>query len=199
MLEERRAVPAALRWPGGGSPCRALCPCDQLGAASPAIRPYEPADLDACRALYSQLVEHHREIYDDASIGGDDPGAGFDAYLALPERVITWVAVDNHDIVGLSGLLWNDGESTVEPVVVDRDRRHAGVGRRLLETAIEESRRRGASDVNIKPVARNASAIRVFHELGFHTLGHLQMFMSLDRSHDYWRDGIELHERRFDY
>ncbi len=163
------------------------------------IRPYELADLEACRALYAQLVEHHREIYDDSSIGGDDPGAGFDDYLALPERVITWVAVDNQRIVGLTGLLWGDGEATVEPVIVARDRRQAGIGRTLLETAIEESRRRGASDVNIKPVARNASAIKAFHQLGFRTLGHLQLFMSLERGEDYWRDGVDVHERRFDY
>jgi GNAT superfamily N-acetyltransferase len=130
------------------------------------IRPYEPSDLEACRDLYTQLVEHHREIYDDPSIGGDDPGAGFDDYLALSERVATWVAVDDNSIVGLTGLLWKEGESTVEPVIVARDRRRAGIGRSLLETAIDESRCRGAIDVNIKPVARNASAIKAFHELG---------------------------------
>ena len=161
------------------------------------IRQFEPADLEACRVLYAQLVEHHRDIYDDPSIGGDEPGSGFDDYLAIPTRVITWVVVDDGVIVGLSGLLWEDGEATVEPVVVDRDRRRSGVGRRLIETAIEESRRRGASDVNIKPVARNASAIRAFHQLGFQTLGHLQLFMSLDRDDSYWRDGVDVHERRF--
>jgi L-amino acid N-acyltransferase YncA len=163
------------------------------------IRPYEPSDLEACRDLYTQLVEHHREIYEDPSIGGDDPGAGFDDYLALSERVATWVAVDEYSIVGLAGLLWKEGESTVEPVIVARDRRRAGIGRSLLETAIDESRRRGAADVNIKPVARNASAIKAFHELGFRTLGHLQLFMSLERSEDYWRDGMNVHGCRFDY
>jgi GNAT superfamily N-acetyltransferase len=163
------------------------------------IRPYEPPDLEACRALYAQLVEHHRDIYNDSSIGGDDPGAGFDDYLALPDRVITWVAVDNDGIVGLTGLLWHEGESTVEPVIVARDRRRAGIGRELLETAIEESRRRGASDVNIRPVARNASAIKAFHQLGFRTLGHLQLFMSLARSEDYWHGGVNVHDCYFDY
>jgi hypothetical protein len=41
------------------------------------IREYRPEDLHACRDLYAQLVEHHREIYDDPTIGGEDPGAGF--------------------------------------------------------------------------------------------------------------------------
>jgi L-amino acid N-acyltransferase YncA len=163
------------------------------------IRAYEDRDLAGCRAIYAQLVEHHREIYDDPSIGGDDPGAGFDDYLATPTRVCTWVAEEDGEIVGLTGLLWEDGESTVEPVVVDRAHRGTGLGRLLLETAIDESRRRGASDVNIKPVARNADAIAAFHAVGFRTVGHVQLFMSLDRDGSYWRDGIELHGRAFDH
>lgn len=107
--------------------------------------------------------------------------------------------MDDRAIVGLSGLLWEGGEATIEPIIVDRRCRRTGVGRRLIETAIEESRRRGATDVNIKPVARNPSAIQTFHELGFRTLGHLQLFMSLDRDDSYWRSGIEVHGRAFDW
>ena len=163
------------------------------------VREYRSTDLDACRGLYAQLVEHHREIYADPTIGGDDPGGGFDDYLALRERIVTWVATDGDTVVGLTGLLWEGEESTIEPVVVDRHYRRNGVGRRLVQTAIDESRRRGATDVNIKPVARNAAAIQAFHELGFRTLGHLQLFMSLDRDNSYWRAGPELHGRPFDY
>lgn len=162
------------------------------------IREYQTTDVEACRRLYGQLVQHHREIYDDATIGGDDPGTGFDEYLATADRVMTWVATDGDDIVGMTGLLWADGESTIEPVVVDRGHRGSGVGRALVETAIQESRRRGASDVNIKPVARNVSAIQAFHELGFRTVGHVQLFISLDRDSSYWRAGPELHGKRFD-
>jgi GNAT superfamily N-acetyltransferase len=163
------------------------------------IREYRSDDIDSCRELYGQLVGYHREIYNDPSIGGDDPGAGFDEYMSLPERVVTWVAVDDGAIVGLSGLLWEGGEATIEPVIVDGRCRRTGVGRRLIETAVDESRRRGATDVNIKPVARNASAIQTFHELGFRTLGHLQLFMSLDRDASYWRSGVEVHGRAFDW
>ena len=157
------------------------------------VREYRSADLHACRRLYAQLVEHHREIYGDSTIGGDDPGSGFDDYLSIPERVMTWVATDGDTIIGMTGLLWEGVESTIEPVVVDRRCRGTGVGRSLVETAVEESRRRGATDVNIKPVARNASAIQAFHELGFRTLGHVQLFMSLDRDDSYWRAGPDIH------
>ena len=162
------------------------------------VREYRSADLQACRLLWVQLVEHHREIYSDPTIGGDDPGAGFDDYLALPDRVITWVAAEGDSIVGLAGLLWADEESTIEPVVVERRHRRTGVGRRLIETAIDESRRRGAKYVNIKPVARNATAIQTFHELGFRTLGHLQLFMSLEHDDYDWIVGPQIHGRAFD-
>jgi hypothetical protein len=94
------------------------------------VREFRPADIDACRRLYAQLVEHHREIYGDVTIGGDDPGSGFDEHLATPQRVTTWVATDGDDIVAMTGLLWEGGESTIEPVVVDRSCRRTGVGRR---------------------------------------------------------------------
>jgi GNAT superfamily N-acetyltransferase len=96
------------------------------------VRAFRSTDLSACRDLYAQLVEHHRKIYADPTIGGDDPGAGFDAYLALPERVMTWVATDADTVLGLAGLLWQGDESTIEPVVVDRRCRGSGVGRRLI-------------------------------------------------------------------
>jgi hypothetical protein len=75
------------------------------------IREYRSEDLQACRTLYAQLVEHHREIYDDPTIGGEDPGAGFDEYLALPERVLTWVAVEDGAVIGATRLLWERDES----------------------------------------------------------------------------------------
>ncbi len=168
--------------------------------SSAQIRPYRPDDEDACRGLWTELVEHHREIYQAPGIGGDQPELEFDAYLERPDRVSTWVAVlADKTVVGMSGLLWDDGEAEIEPVIVSRTCRGEGVGRMLIMEAIEESRRRGAIDVNIRPVARNESAVRAFHQLGFRTLGHVQMFMRLDGSETSWRPGIEIHGRKFDH
>jgi hypothetical protein len=41
-----------------------------------------------------ELTDHHQWIHDDPSIGRDDPGTGFDDYLATPERIASWVAAD---------------------------------------------------------------------------------------------------------
>ena len=55
-------------------------------AATPdvGVRDYAPADYSACRMLWVELTEHHRRIYEDPSIVGDDPGRVFDDYLAVP-------------------------------------------------------------------------------------------------------------------
>jgi len=90
------------------------------------IRGYRPDDLGACRALWAELTEHHRRIYGDPTIGGDNPGAYFDTYLATPERVDSWVAVIDGAVVGLTGLFDHGDSGEIEPVVVTEARRGRG-------------------------------------------------------------------------
>jgi hypothetical protein len=40
------------------------------------VRAYAPGDYAACRSLWVELTEQHRRIYQDRSIGRDDPGSG---------------------------------------------------------------------------------------------------------------------------
>ena len=55
------------------------------------VRDYTAADYSACRVLWVELTEHHRRIYEDPSVGGNDPGSAFDDYLTAPERMASWV------------------------------------------------------------------------------------------------------------
>jgi 2-polyprenyl-6-methoxyphenol hydroxylase-like FAD-dependent oxidoreductase len=48
----------------------------------PRSRGYAEAGYRVCRSLWAELTEYHRRLYGHPSIGGDDPGAGFDGYLA---------------------------------------------------------------------------------------------------------------------
>jgi hypothetical protein len=112
------------------------------------VRDYTEGDYRACRALWTELTEHHRRIYGNPSIGGDDPGAGFDDYLAMSQRVGSWVAESDGRVVGLTGLL-DRGTSRVA----------------------EEALARGYEYLAIRPVARNVAVVRRFHAAGFRTLG----------------------------
>jgi hypothetical protein len=64
-----------------------------------------------------------------------------------------------------------------------------------LQTTAESITGRLAGGCN--PVARNGSAIQAFHDLGFGTLGHVQLFMSPDRGNSYWQPGPSHHGRVF--
>ena len=170
-------------------------------AASPVVvRPYDDGDYDACRSLWAQLTTYHRGIYGDPSIGGDDPGAGLDDYLAEPRRTGSWVAESDARVIGLTGLLDHGPSGEVEPVVVAETARGRGVGRLLIGRVVEEARARGHEYLAIRPVARNVTAVRRFHAAGFTALGgHVDLTMDLaPRRHD-WLPGASLHGRDFDY
>src|SRR5215468_10671515 len=67
------------------------------------IRPYRPLDHRACRDLWAELIRTKRDLYHDPTIGGPDPGAGFEEYLTRLDLAGIWVA--EHRDVGLVGLV----------------------------------------------------------------------------------------------
>ncbi len=173
---------------------------DSLTPSDVIVRDYAAGDYRACRSLWAQLTEYHRKIYGDSSIGGDDPGAGFDDYLATPQRSGSWVAEAHGRVVGLTGLFDRGRSGEVEPVVVADGARNQGIGRVLISRVVEEARARGYEYLAIRPVARNVAAIRRFHAAGFRTLGgHIDLTMDLaPRRHD-WLTGVSVHGLDFDY
>jgi len=56
------------------------------------IRQYNSSDLDQCRSLWAEMVQRHRDIYNDQSIGGDNPGLEFDIHLERVGPQYIWVA-----------------------------------------------------------------------------------------------------------
>src|SRR5215469_15131140 len=164
------------------------------------VRDYAEGDYGACRSLWAELTEYHRGIYRDSSIGGDDPGAGFDDYLAESRRIASWVAESEGTVVGLTGLFDRGTSGEVEPVVVAAVARDRGIGHMLVGRVVEEARYRGHEYLAIRPVARNVAAIRRFHAAGFRALGgHVDLTMDLaPRRHD-WLGGASLHGLDFNY
>jgi len=164
------------------------------------VRGYAEGDYGACRSLWKELTEYHRSIYGDPSVGGDDPGAGLDDYLATPERAGSWVAESHGSVVGLTGLFDRGGRGEVEPVVVTGAARGQGIGRLLISRVVQEARSRGYEYLAIRPVARNVAALRRFHAAGFRTLGgHIDLTMDLAPRRHGWLRGATLHGLEFDY
>lgn len=164
------------------------------------VREYIHDDYLACRRLWVELTEAHRRLYDDATIGGNDPGNGLDAYLADEERRYTCVAETGGSVVGLSGLLDHGSSAEIEPVVVSGGSRRQGIGRMLIDHVVGVASGWACDYVVLRPVARNVTAIRSFHDAGFRTLGgRIDLTMDLGPRRHTWNDGVELHKLTFKY
>ena len=164
------------------------------------VRTYVEGDYGACRSLWAELTEYHRSIYGDPSIGGDDPGVGFDDYLIASQRMGSWVAESLGLVVGLTGLFDRGASGEVEPVIVAAAARNRGVGRMLISRVVDEARARGYQYLAIRPVARNVAAVRRFHAAGFRTLGgHIDLTMDLTARRHEWIPEASLHGLDFDY
>ena len=161
------------------------------------IRKYQEADREACRSLWRELTQRHREIYKDLRIGGEHPEDYFDKHLAKVGADNVWVAVSDFVVVGMTGLMMEEGEAEIEPLIVSKGHRGKGIGKQLVETMASEAKARGMRFLNVAPVARNVETIRFLHKLGFKTLGFVQLFVCLSDAN--WKSGPELFGLQFDY
>lgn len=164
------------------------------------VRAYRPRDLKACRALWAELTQRHRDIYGDPTIGGDDPGRGFDRHLGHPDFAGVWVAEVEGQVIGVVGLLVTGEEAEVEPVVVSAEYRSQGIGRLLCQRVVEAARTCGVRFLSVRPVARNVEAISFFIEQGFALLGRIELFQELASPvAREWKDGITVHGHALRY
>jgi len=147
--------------------------------------------------LWKELTEWHRDIYQDQTIGGAHPEDYFDRHLAEVGPNQLWVAVRDSQVVGLIGLIVKGEEAEIEPLIVNKDSRHKGIGSKLIKTVVDEAHNMGIRFLNVRPVARNAETIRFLYEQGFQTIGRIEL--SLDFSDHEWKPGPSLFGRRFNY
>jgi len=161
------------------------------------VRGYEERDREACRALWRELTQWHRDLYEDESIGADrDAGDFFDEHLEHvgPERI--WVAELEGAVVGFVGLIVDGQVGELEPLVVSSAVRGRGIGRALAEHVVATARALGLRRLDVKPAARNASAIAFFHDAGFDSLGQLELMIYLAEPKD-WPVRERLADRDF--
>jgi len=152
------------------------------------VRPYRDDDREACRELWRELTQTHRDLYEDQSIGGEgDLGDYFDEHLERAGAERVWVAERAGRVVGFTSLLLSlerpSGE--LEPIVIAPDVRGRGIGRMLVERVVECARELRLRRLDVRPAARNEHAIRFFYELGFDSLGQLELMLYLEDQKDW--------------
>lgn len=161
------------------------------------IRKYQPRDLPSCRTLWTELTQHHRDIYQSPNIGGPDPGKHFDEHLAKVGPDNLWVATHNDTVIALTGLMGEGDQAEVEPAIVSEHHRRKGIGGALMETVIAEARNRGVKYLSVRPVARNAEALRFFTQQGFTNVGHIELFIDLTNRE--WKQGLKIFDLDLKY
>jgi GNAT superfamily N-acetyltransferase len=131
------------------------------------VRPYRPADHNACRRLWGELVEHRGEVYARDRAPERDPSAGFEEYLTRLDLSGLWVADSPDGVVGFVGLTLDGSAGEIDPVIVTRRLRGRGIGRALLSTVATEARRRSLTRLTVSPAARDHAALRSLRAAGF--------------------------------
>ena len=103
-------------------------------------------------------------------------------------------------VVGLTGLIVDGDEGEIEPVVVSPEHRDTGVGKTLVEYAVQKAKERKVRFLSVKPVARNIEAVSFFVNAGFDIVGHVDLFQDLHvESGREWKAGISIHGNRLKY
>ena len=113
-----------------------------------------------------QLVEQRVDPPIAKSFSLDNVGGG-------REWENTWLALDRGHAVGVvatESLSWNR-RAIIRHLYVDREHRRRGVGRRLLETALEAAREAGARTAWLETSNLNLPGIRAYERLGFRVCG----------------------------
>ena len=123
---------------------------------------------------------------------GADPGRKFDEHLERVGAQRIWLATIDGEVVGMVGVIQTEDEIELEPIVVSEQWRGRGIGRQLAERVVAEARAAGMGQLLARPVARNAAAIRFFHDLGFDALGQLELVLDFRPAPDQvWRPGSD--------
>ena len=152
--------------------------------ASITFRKATRSDLPAVVALLADdMIGRSREIQSDPV----DPRyvAGFDAIEASPNDMLAVAEMDGR-VVACLQLTFLPAVSRlgawrgqVEGVRVDASLRGSGIGRQMLQWAIEQCRAKGCRSLQLTTNAARADAQRFYKSLGFEA-SHVGMKLSLD-------------------
>lgn len=147
--------------------------------SGPIVRRATPADLLSIGRLGALLIEEHHG-FDPQRFMAAGPGTpdGYASFLGSqledPDKAVL-VADDNGDVLGYAYaavegydyMALRGPAGVLHDVVVDPEHRGRGVGRLLLDAALEFFRSRGAPRVVLWTAERNEAAQRLFASVGF--------------------------------
>jgi len=147
------------------------------------VRDAREADLPRIVAIYNEAIPGRRSTADTEPVGVDSRRGWFREHSA--DRRPLWVAERGGAIVGW--LSFQDfygrpayGTTAEVSVYVSGEAQRGGVGRRLLDLAIERAPALGLATLVGFVFAHNAASAALFERHGFSRWGHLPRVARLD-------------------
>lgn len=133
-------------------------------------------DLDDLLELINSLVEEEADIIINRKLTREEEAEWLTRFLTNIEkgRTIGVVAEVDGKVVGNSEVTRGTGAQShvgFLGIVVAKEYRNLGIGTRMLETLVEESRRAGLKLLVLDVYASNARARHIYGKLGFREAG----------------------------
>jgi GNAT superfamily N-acetyltransferase len=151
------------------------------------LREFLANDLEECVSLYRQMVDYHREIYEDNTIPCDDE------YIRkklqrTDDNYIKIVAEKDKRIIGLLTVDIKGRTCELDEILVEKSMRGKGVGIALAEYLKKTALERGCTEIQVSFAARNEKALNFYYrKIGLNCLGMIQIFMPLtEKGKEQW-------------
>jgi len=143
-------------------------------------------DVDECVSLYRQMVDYHREIYEDDTIPYADDTLT-KKLQRTDENYIKMVAEEKGRIVGLLAIEIKDRICVLDEILVTKDKRGKGIGTVFVDYAKKTAVERGCTEMQVSFAARNVQALNFYHKMGLNCLGMIELFMPLtEKGREQW-------------
>jgi len=143
-------------------------------------------DVEECVALYRQMVDHHREIYQDDTIPYADDSLR-KKLRRTDENYIKMVAEEKGRIVGLLTVEIKGRACELDEIIVAKEKRGRGIGAVFADYTKKTALERGCTEIQVSFAARNVRALNFYHKMGLNCLGMIQLFMPLtDKGRQQW-------------
>jgi acyl-CoA synthetase (NDP forming)/GNAT superfamily N-acetyltransferase len=167
------------------------------------IRPVEPGDEDAIRALYERATPDsiHLRFFSasPATVEQDIKR------MLRPASAthLTALATSDGEVIGIGCVEGTPHRTGDIALLVDDDRHGEGVGMLLIEHMVEAARRAGYRRIHADVLAENTPMLRVFRDLGADTASHLDAgVVEIDfplSNDERWQRAVEWREATADH
>jgi ribosomal protein S18 acetylase RimI-like enzyme len=140
------------------------------GTHEPAIRRAEPADAQAI----AELLDAFSREFDEPTPGSQVLAERVRELLAADEITVLLAGTEPHGLAVLRfrPALWSDAlDCYLEELYVSPERRGQGLGRGLVDAAIEHARRQGATHMDLGTSETDVAARALYESLGFDNRG----------------------------